>query len=118
MKPLTLEEIAHIIYLAIAALNAAEGQPYPAWEDVRVLYLSGTEHFVDAIIDGDELAPEDAHQLWVDAFVRDGWVYGPTRDYIKKTHPSLVPFSELSLRERAKDAVFIHLCKALTPFIG
>lgn len=55
--------------------------------------------------------PEEAHDSWWKAYEDMGWTYGPIRDTEAKTHPDMVPFAELSWRERIKDAVFIALCE-------
>lgn len=53
--------------------------------------------------------PEEAHNSWWDSYKTMGWVYGPERDPVKKTHPDMVPFGELEQREQDKDAVFLAL---------
>lgn len=63
-------------------------------------HCSGKETFEDA---------EAAHDSWWQAYIELGWVYGPERDPVKKTHPDMVPFAELGWRERIKDAVFVAL---------
>jgi hypothetical protein len=56
-------------------------------------------------------SPEEAHDSWWRQYEEMGWVYGPVRDPVKKTHPDMVPFGELGWEERIKDAVFIALCE-------
>ena len=50
-----------------------------------------------------ELMARMEHQRWVEEKLREGWRYGPTRDDARKTHPSLIPWSELSEEEKEKD---------------
>lgn len=50
-----------------------------------------------------ELMARMEHERWVEEKLREGWRYGPTRDDARKTHPSLVPWSELSEEEKDKD---------------
>ena len=53
--------------------------------------------------DNRELLKKYEHMRW-NAYMRaEGYVYAPTRDDIAKTHPSLVPYSDLSLSEKKKD---------------
>jgi hypothetical protein len=40
-----------------------------------------------------------------------GWVYGPERDPVAKTHPDLVEYAELPQLERDKDEIFAALCE-------
>jgi hypothetical protein len=50
-----------------------------------------------------EQIAENTHEVWAAGRMADGWQYGPTRDDLKKTHPCLVPYGELSERERDFD---------------
>lgn len=61
--------------------------------------------------------PEDLHNDWWRKYEEMGWVYGPQRDPVAKTHPDMVPFSELGWEERNKDAVFVALCEIARQWI-
>ena len=61
--------------------------------------------------DAPPTTPEAEHNSWWQAYIDMGWVYGPERDPIKKTHPDMVPFDELSKPERDKDEIFLAACK-------
>ena len=54
--------------------------------------------------------PEAVHDIWVRAYNANGWAYGEIYDREAKTHPDLVPFSELNQLEQDKDSVYIALC--------
>jgi hypothetical protein len=56
-------------------------------------------------------SPEALHDSWWRAYEDMGWIYGPTRDPVAKTHPDMVPYDELGQLERDKDAVFVALCE-------
>jgi serine phosphatase RsbU (regulator of sigma subunit) len=43
----------------------------------------------------------------------NGWTYGSIKDDIKKTHPSLIPYEELSESEKEKDRELVKLIPAL-----
>ena len=43
------------------------------------------------------------HQRWMEQKLRQGWVYGETRDDRLKKHPSLVPYTDPRLSESEKD---------------
>lgn len=62
--------------------------------------------------------PEELHDDWVRAYEKMGWTYGPVRDTEAKTHPDMVPFSELEKREQDKDAVFVALCEIARKWIN
>lgn len=42
----------------------------------------------------------------------NGWIYGSTRDELKKTNPGLIPYDELSESEREKDRQLVKLIPA------
>jgi class 3 adenylate cyclase/tetratricopeptide (TPR) repeat protein len=50
-----------------------------------------------------ERLAENAHDVWAEGRIREGWTLGPTRDDQAKQHPCLVPFAELSELEKAYD---------------
>ena len=50
----------------------------------------------------EELA-KNTHEVWAAARMRDGWVYGKTRNDEKKEHPCLVPYEELPESEKEYD---------------
>lgn len=56
-------------------------------------------------------SPEELHGGWMQAYINNGWVYGPVYSWEKRTHPDLVPYDQLGILERDKDAVFVRLCE-------
>lgn len=52
-----------------------------------------------------ELIAENVHDAWAAERIADGWVYGKERDDKKKTHPSLIPYHELSEEEKKYDRI-------------
>jgi|GEM_PF-167845 len=50
-----------------------------------------------------ESIAENVHEVWAEGRIREGWQYGPKRNDKKKTHPCLVPYSELSESEKQFD---------------
>lgn len=52
-------------------------------------------------------APASAqHEAWMVDKLDKGWKYGKTKSEAKKTHPCLVPFSELPFEQKVKDGIF------------
>lgn len=45
----------------------------------------------------------NVHELWAAQRAAEGWVYGPERDQVRKTHPGLVPFDQLDDAEKHYD---------------
>lgn len=50
-----------------------------------------------------EALAENVHNTWAKGRIDDGWAYGPMRDDVKKHHPCLVPYGELSESEKEYD---------------
>lgn len=62
-------------------------------------------------------SPEELHGSWMQSYFAMGWVYGEEYDIEKKTHPDLIPYSQLGQLERDKDSVFIALCEIARQWI-
>lgn len=58
--------------------------------------------------------PSAQHDEWLRSMAADGWVYGPEKNSDRKTHPCIVPYNELPPVQRAKDAIFIAVVRAMT----
>ncbi len=56
---------------------------------------------------------EQSHEAWVAHKKSQGWTRGEVKDAVKKTHPCLVPFKELSFEQQAKDDLWISTVKNL-----
>ncbi len=46
---------------------------------------------------------KNTHENWSLARIKQGWVYGNVRDEVKKRHPDLVPYEELTDDEKWYD---------------
>ena len=57
----------------------------------------------------EELAPlaeelaKNVHEVWAKTRIEQGWTYGDTRDDLRKQHPCIVPYDELSEGEKEVD---------------
>ena len=50
-----------------------------------------------------ESLAKNVHEVWAAGRIADGWKYGPIRDDIKKEHPCLIPYEELTDEEKKYD---------------
>lgn len=50
----------------------------------------------------------NAHEIWAQKRIQDGWVYGQQRDDAKRTHPCLVPYEQLPESEKEYDRVLVN----------
>ena len=58
-------------------------------------------------------SPESQHENWCEEKLRNGWVHGPIKDAIKKTHPCLVSYESLPEKQKYKDRLFRAVVLAL-----
>ena len=52
-----------------------------------------------------EAIAENAHEVWAENRLREGWSYGPRRDDLLKQTPNLVPYAALPDAEKHYDRV-------------
>lgn len=62
----------------------------------------------DIPLDGDleelqEAIAENAHDVWAEARIKEGWTYGKERDDANKKHPDLIPYTALPDSEKEYD---------------
>lgn len=112
---MTAEQIARVTHEANRAYCQAIGDssqlPFDeAAEWQRTSAIQG----VESVLNGTANTPEEQHQAWLNDKARDGWVYGDVKDAAQKTHPCMVPYSELPVEQRLKDHLFRAVVLALT----
>ena len=91
-----------------------------AWKESRnymIQILQSVDEYVphpinvdDIPLDGDleelqEAIAENAHDVWAEARIKDGWSYGKERDDTNKKHPDLVPYTALPDSEKEYDRI-------------
>ncbi len=54
-----------------------------------------------------EKLAENAHEVWAQKRVSDGWTWGPERNDGEKKHPCLVPYGELPESEKDYDRALV-----------
>lgn len=106
-----IEAVAKIAHAANVEYCRIQKQyEIPTWDQSsREIHESAMDG-VRKILLNPSMTPEEAHHSWVEFKTKNGWVYAPgIRDYEKKTHPCLLPYSSLSHRERLKDVLFRNI---------
>jgi hypothetical protein len=73
---------------------------------------------VRALFENPDMTPAQSHDAWMEAKKKDGWVYGEKKCWDKKTHPSMVPYEDLSAAERYKDHLVQSIVKGYIDFVG
>ena len=46
---------------------------------------------------------KNVHEVWSEGRMKDGWTYGEERNDVKKHHPCLVPYEDLTEMEKVYD---------------
>ena len=64
----------------------------------------------DVPLDGDleelqEAIAENAHEVWAEGRMKEGWTYGVERDDVLKHHPDLIPYTALPDSEKKYDRI-------------
>lgn len=78
------------------------------WDEAEEWQRESMRRGVRAILSGDAQEPEALHAAWLAAKVAEGWMLGPVKDAVAKTHPCMVPYSDLPAEQKVKD----HLIRA------
>lgn len=85
-----------------------------AWLDAPEWQRASALKGVAFCIDNPDAPPSANHDSWLDEKRATGWTYGPVKDAEKKEHPCFVPYEDLPVEQRAKDALFKAVVAALT----
>ena len=110
---MTIEDIAKICHAANAAYCASIGDNSQApWENAADWQRKSAIAGVQFLVDFPDRTPEDTHNAWLVAKFADGWTYGQIKDSEAKTHPCMMPYSELSEEHRRKDTLFVAIVNA------
>lgn len=79
----------------------------PEWQ--RASCIAG----VNAVAKDPAMTLVEQHALWCRHKKEDGWTHGETKDAEAKTHPCLVPYSDLPPEQQRKDAFFVAAVRAV-----
>jgi hypothetical protein len=111
---MTVEQIAEVCYETNRAYCATLGDnsqlPWasaPEWQ--RTSVVNGVRFHLD----NPDSKPSQSHEEWLKEKQATGWKYGLVKDAEKKEHPCFVPYEELPVDQKAKDALFIGVVHAL-----
>lgn len=105
-------EVCHEVNRLWCRMNEDFSQKYWSSAD-EWQQQSAIEGVVFARVNPDA-TPEDQHNAWAQSKLADGWAYGDVKDAVKKTHPCLVPYSELPEVQKVKDKLFRAIVGAMS----
>lgn len=85
----------------------------PPWHDLpdtlKQSVISGVRH----IVEHPTTTPEQSHEAWLEYKRREGWIWGPVKDAVKKEHPCFLAYNELPGAQRSKDYIFGSVVRAV-----
>lgn len=84
----------------------------------RIVTAAGTPSAFDFSAEEIELLARHEHDRWIKERRGQGWQLGTTRDSSTKTTPCLVPYDELSEKEREKDRDTVRRIPRLLALAG
>jgi len=113
---LTVGALAHFVHAMHCAMQAEAGDTAPAqpWETLDEEQHLMVMNLVVLIQSG--ATPEAAQMAWVARMEYRGFRYGEVKDYSLKTHPAMVPWGRLPLRQRRMVIAAYALVESLTSY--
>lgn len=103
--------VCHEVNKAVCEANGDMSQP--SWENAPEWQRKSAMNGVKFHLSGNHNV-EDSHVNWMEQKIADGWIYGPVKDEVAKTHPCLVPFNELPKEQQLKDYIFRAIVHSLS----
>jgi hypothetical protein len=76
------------------------------WERLDAEHMNSTITGVRKLVEDPHTTPEQLHESWAKSKLDAGWKHGEAKDAVAKTHPCLVPYSELPEDQKRKDHIF------------
>lgn len=114
MSPEQVEKIAQVAHEANRAYCVTIGDDSQGpWESAPDWQRSSAINGVQFHIDNPTTTPQRSHENWLAEKEADGWTYGVEKDVNAKTHPCFVPYWELPVNQRIKDALFGAVVRSL-----
>ncbi|WP_080730797.1 RyR domain-containing protein [Rhodococcoides fascians] len=110
--------IASVVHQANRQLQIALGE-----DNISPEWNHAPRWQTDSAIDGirhavvNQPTPAQSHENWLRFKLADGWIYGPEKNELEKTHPCMVPYDQLPAGQKAKDSLFRAIVDALTPLL-
>lgn len=109
----TIEACAHAAHEANRAYCVALGDTsQPPWETAPEWQKSSARNGVVGALAG--ATPEQSHESWLGEKRATGWRYGAVKDPETKQHPCFVPYAELPAAQKAKDAIYLAVVRAVS----
>jgi hypothetical protein len=109
------ERVARVAWEANRQLQVADGEDWAdePWDSApperRALCIGA----VSLVLQGGVTSPGVTHEYWAAGMAMDGWVWGPDKDLVRKQHPSLVPWAELTPRAQLGQRLLVLIAREM-----
>ena len=111
MKP---EQIAKVCHEANRAYcECLEDMSQKPWDEADEWQKESTIRGVEFRIKNPGLSARAQHEAWLEDKIEKGWKVGEVKDVVKKEHPCMVAYEQLSRAQQAQDALFMAIVNAL-----
>jgi hypothetical protein len=114
-----INDIARVVHEANRAIQIIQDVPgisvSPEWDKLDGETRESAIDGVYGVLAGN--TPEESHENWMKFKKDNGWKFGPVKNEGFKTHPLLIPYSELDSNARMKDDLFCAIVQALESYI-
>lgn len=112
--PMTPAEIAAVCHEANRAYCVAIGDTsQSSWDDAPMWQRTSAINGVLMHQGHPEATPENSHESWLKEKADTGWKYGPVKNADTREHPCFMPYAQLPISQRRKDALFRAIVHAL-----
>lgn len=110
---MTKEDIARVCHEVNKAYCESMGQVAKSWEEAPEWQKSSAIKGVAYHLENPLSRPADSHEAWLKLKLKEGWRYGDLKNEEERTHPCILPYEKLPMREQTKDYLFIAVVRAL-----
>jgi hypothetical protein len=103
----TAHEANRVLCRSMGDYSQKNWREAPQWQ--KASCINGVRN----VMKNPNITAEQSHINWMKEKGADGWKYGEKKNVKDKTHPCMVPFSELPKEQKIKDEMFIAIVKSI-----
>jgi len=106
-KLIQVGKICHEVHRAYC--KEINSKTQPEWVNITNQHKEVILNSVKQILDGKINSPDESHNNFIKVKEEQGWVYSEKYSIENKTNPRLVPFENLSSKDRMKEILFFTI---------